>query len=194
MYENTKATFLRWSQNRLYHQVFKGEGLHINPGDDPLKAKNFPLVKSIKTKNLENFNLEKDGLEDYREFDFVLFTHLVGFEQEPEKVLTHILKCVKSKGHLIFTVPDEDLYEQGQFPSIFNKGHKRSFSIHKEESWSGKQCNIIDVIDKIDEASCRKIELVDTNYNYSLIGTGVDQTIQFVDGVEANIEVILRKY
>jgi len=41
MYENTKATFLRWSQNRLYHQVFKGEGAHIHPGDDPLKEKTY---------------------------------------------------------------------------------------------------------------------------------------------------------
>lgn len=194
MYENTKATFLRWCQNRLYHQVFKGEGLHVHPGDDPLKAKNFPLVKSIKTVNLKNFNLKDDGLEELGEFDFILFTGLVGYENEPKEVIDHLLKNVKSKGHLILTVPDEDLYEQGTFPSIFNKGHKRTFSIHKQESWSGKHVNLIDVIDSIENASCRKIELIDTNYNYSLIGTGVDQTVQFVDGVEACIEVVLRKY
>lgn len=195
MYENTKATFLRWSQNRLYHNVFKGTGLHINPGEDPIKKNNFPLVDKVETLNLSNFDLKDDGIEELKtSFDFVLFTSLVGYEQEPEEVINHILKVVKSKGHLIITVPDEDLYEQGNFPSLFNRGHLKTFSVYKHESWSGKHYNMIDVVEKIETASCRKIELVDTNYNYSLIGTGVDQTVQFVDGVETNIEVILRKY
>ena len=37
MYENTKAAFLRRSNNRLFTNVFKGDGLHIAPGNDPLK-------------------------------------------------------------------------------------------------------------------------------------------------------------
>ena len=39
-------------------------------------------------------------------------------------------------GHLIVTVPDEDLYEQGHFPSDYNRDHKWTFTIHKPKSWS----------------------------------------------------------
>lgn len=197
MYEITKATFLRWSQNRIYHQVFKGDGLHINPGDDPIKAKNFPCVDSVDRITLTPLTIEKDKLEEKlenKQYDFVFAGNIAGYEDEPLEVIKHYLKAVKPKGHLILTFPDEDLYEQGNFPSIFNPGHKKTFSIYKQESWSGKHYNILDIIDNIDEASCRKIELVDTNYNYSLIGSGVDQTIQFTDGVEAVIELILKKY
>lgn len=196
MYENTKATFLRWSQNRTYHNVFKGTGLHINPGDDILKAKNFPLVEEIEKFDFDDFSLDTDKLKDLegKTFDFILFTSLVSFQEDPVEVVSKILEYVKPKGHLILTVPDEDLYEQGNFPSIFNKGHKRSYSIYKQDSWSGGHYDLIEMIDNVDTACCRKIELIDTNYNYSLIGSGIDQTVQFVDGVEACIEVILKKY
>ena len=197
MYENTKAAFLRRSNNRLFTSVFKGNGLHISPGHDPLKKLHYPLCENIEFVDSQDTKIETDKLTEQlknKQFDFVYATNLAVYEDEPLAVVNHWLNFVASKGHLIFTVSDEDLYEQGNFPSIFNNSHKKTFSIYKQLSWSGRHYNILDIIQKINNATCRKIELVDSNYDYSLYGKGVDQTYNFSDGVEACIEVILKKY
>jgi hypothetical protein len=41
---------------------------------------------------------------------------------------------LKPGGHLVCLVPDEDLYEQGMFPSTFNDDHKRTLTIAKKKS------------------------------------------------------------
>ena len=87
-----------------------------------------------------------------------------------------------------FTVPDEDLYEQGVFPSRFNNSHKWSFTIDKENSWNSKSINILDLLKSLNNYKIIKIELVDTNYDYSK--KDVDQTMQ---DAEAIIEVIIKK-
>jgi len=197
MYENTKAAFLRRGNNRLFTNVFKGDGLHISPGNDPLKQHHYPLCKSVTLINTADSKIETDTLKEQlsnREFDFVYATNLAFYEDEPINVINHWLNFVNSKGHLVLTVSDEDLYEQGNFPSIFNNSHKKTFSIYKQMSWSGRHYNLLDIIQKLNNVTCRKIELIDSNYDYSLYGKGVDQTYNFADGVEACIEVILKKY
>ena len=197
MYETTKAAFLRRSNNRLFTNVFKGNGLHIAPGSDPLKKHHYPLCNNISLANTTDTRLETDTLNQQRgdkQFDFVYASNLAFYENEPIEVIKHWLEFVVSKGHLVFTVPDEDLYEQGNFPSIFNNSHKKTFSIYKQLSWSGKHYNLLDIIQKLNNVTCRKIELIDSNYDYSLYGKGVDQTYNFADGVESCIEVVLKKY
>jgi hypothetical protein len=197
MYENTKAAFLRRSNNRLFTSVFKGEGLHIGPGSDPLLKHHYPLCSNITLCNIAEPNINNDNIKNTlnnKKFDFVYATSLAVYEDEPFDVINHWLQFVQSRGHLVLTVPDEDLYEQGNFPSIFNNTHKKTFSIYKKESWSGRHYNFLDLIQKLNNVSCRKIELIDSNYDYSLLGKGVDQTYSFTDGVEACIEVVLKKY
>ena len=188
MYETTKAAFLRRSNNRLFTNVFKGDGLHIAPGSDPLKKHHYPLCNNISLANTTDTRLETDTLNQQlgdKQFDFVYASNLAFYENEPIEVIKHWLEFVVSKGHLVFTVPDEDLYEQGNFPSIFNNSHKKTFSIYKQLSWSGKHYNLLDIIQKLNNVTCRKIELIDSNYDYSLYGKGVDQTFNFADGVES---------
>ncbi len=197
MYENTKAAFLRRSNNRLFTNVFKGDGLHISPGNDPLKKSHYPLCTNISFANSADSKIETDTLSEQigtKQYDFVYTTNLVTYEDEPINVINHWLNFVTSKGHLVFVVPDEDLYEQGNYPSIFNNSHKKTFSIYKQLSWSGRHYNLLDIIQKLNNVTCRKIELIDSNYDYSLYGKGVDQTYNFADGVEACIEVVLKKY
>jgi SAM-dependent methyltransferase len=97
-------------------------------------------------------------------------------------------EIVKPGGYLIFSMPDEDLYEQGVFPSRWNHDHKWTFSIYKTNSWSPVHLNILDMIFRLENQEIIKIELIDTNYNYSL--SNIDQTR---NEVEAFIEVILKK-
>ena len=58
-------------------------------------------------------------------------------------------KIVKEGGYLYVVVPDEDLYEQGVFPSRWNADHKFTFTIYKNESWSNNSINVLDIIKSI---------------------------------------------
>ncbi|MEM5882479.1 MAG: SAM-dependent methyltransferase, partial [Candidatus Aenigmatarchaeota archaeon] len=77
---------------------------------------------------------------------------------------------------MIITVPNEDLYEQGVFPSTFNKDHKLTFTIYKKKSWSPRSLNIIDLIlDLGESAEIVKIELLSQTYRFNL--PRYDQTL-----------------
>ena len=87
------------------------------------------------------------------------------------------------------TVPDEDLYEKNVWPSRFNWDHKVSFSIYKPSSTLPNHYDLLHIIPLLKQARVIKLELVDTNYNYTLPAL-IDQTR---DKAEAFIELILQK-
>lgn len=74
---------------------------------------------------------------------------------------------VKPGGHLIVIVPDEDLYEQGHFPSIFNNDHKSTFTISKAASWSSKSLNLLDLARDL-EGRIIYLKQQSDGYDYSL--------------------------
>jgi hypothetical protein len=60
---------------------------------------------------------------------------------------------------LIAVIPDEDLYEQGVFPSTYNPDHKWTFTMHKVHSWSDKSINLMPLLAEMaDEAQTIKVE------------------------------------
>ncbi len=69
-------------------------------------------------------------------FNTVHSSHSLEHMHNPEEALNAWWKLVKSGGYLILVVPDEDLYEQGIWPSVFNTDHKSTFRLDKEKSWS----------------------------------------------------------
>src|SRR5262249_49277314 len=48
--------------------------------------------------------------------------------------------------YLLLVVPDEDLYEQGCWPSRFNPEHRWTFTVHKSRSWSPVSVNVADLV------------------------------------------------
>ncbi|NDE18079.1 hypothetical protein EBZ80_24485, partial [bacterium] len=72
---------------------------------------------------------------------------------------------VKPGGHLFFIVPDEDLYEQGVFPSRFNPDHKATFTISKTRSWSPRSYNVLDLARSLTGAEIVKLALNDRGYD-----------------------------
>ena len=87
-------------------------------------------------------------------------------------------------------MPDEDLYEQGRFPSTFNHDHKWTFTIFKTKSWCVRSLNLLDLVRMIGaEAEVIKLELLSANYRFDL--PRFDQTLTPV--AECGIELIIRK-
>jgi SAM-dependent methyltransferase len=186
--ESEKATKRRKS-TWLYNKVFQGDGIDIGCGEDILNKNNdFLNIKSVKPFDIDDGDAQyiNNFLKD--KFDFVHSSQCLEHMVDPFIAIKNWWDIVKTNGHLIFTIPDEDLYEQGVFPSRWNHDHKWTFSIYKEFTWSPKHINVLDLIKSLNDYTIVKIELVDTHYNYNL--KNVDQTR---GDAEAFIEVILRK-
>lgn len=96
--------------------------------------------------------------------------------RNPYKAIKEWWKILKCNGYLYIIVPDEDLYEQGVFPSRWNMDHKHTFTIYKKSSWSPVSINILDLIKTLPNARLVKVELQDDNYDYNL--HNVDQTYE----------------
>jgi ubiquinone/menaquinone biosynthesis C-methylase UbiE len=108
--------------------------------------------------------------------------------------LDNWLRVLKPGGHLVCLVPDEDMYEQGVFPSTFNSDHKHTFTIHKKKSWSPRSINVTALLAATQaEIQVKKIELLDATFRYKLsqqLGKRIDQTTTPVG--ECAIEFVVK--
>lgn len=82
--------------------------------------------------------------------------------------LSNWWRLVKPGGYLILVVPDEDLYEQGIWPSIFNNDHKATFRLDKVETWSPISYEIRSLIASLSNAEIIEAERQDAGYDYRL--------------------------
>jgi SAM-dependent methyltransferase len=82
-------------------------------------------------------------------FDTVFSSHCLEHMPNPRQAIQAWFSLVKPGGHLITIVPDEDLYEQGHFPSIFNSDHKATFTLAKAHSWSPVSHNCLDLANEL---------------------------------------------
>lgn len=187
--ETTKATKRR-KNTWLFNKVFSGNGIDIGCGSDILKKEDFPNIISIEPFDLEHGDAQFISKYVRNQYDFVHSSNCLEHLREPQTALREWIKIVKPGGYLIVTIPDEKLYEQDNFPSIYNSDHKHTFSIYRLDSPAPKyHINIIEMLMHINDlADIIKIELIDTDYNYDL--KNVDQTR---GAAEAFVEFILRK-
>ena len=109
---------------------------------------------------------------------------------DPRTGLAAWFRVLRPGGHLVITVPDEDLYEQGVFPSTFNRDHKHTFTIHKARSWSAASINVLELVTTLGAAAqVLKVELLDRTYRFGL--PRFDQSLTPVG--ECGIEIVIRK-
>ncbi len=192
MKECSKSIPRRLSQPNFINRYFVGEGLDIGGKPDPLALYRevFSRMTGVRTWDLEDGDAQfLAGVPDAA-YDFVHSSHCLEHLHDPAEGLRHWLRVVKPGGHVIVTVPDEDLYEQGVFPSTFNRDHKWTFTIHKDASWSPRSINVVGLVTALGpEAQLVKVELLDATYRYQL--PRYDQTITPVG--ESGIEFVVRR-
>jgi len=68
-------------------------------------------------------------------FDVVHSSHCLEHMRSPPQALAQWWALVKPGGFLITVVPDEELYEQGLWPSVFNHDHKWAFTLDAARLW-----------------------------------------------------------
>lgn len=192
MKECSKSIQRRLGDSNFLRRYFVGDGLDIGGKPDPLSlyVELFPLMSSVKTWDWEDGDAQfLEGVAD-GSFGFVHSSHCLEHLVDPVEGLHNWFRIVRDGGHLVITVPDEDLYEQGLFPSTFNRDHKWTFTIFKTKSWSERSINLLDMVRELGPpAEIIRIEQLSANYRFDL--PRFDQTLTPI--AECGIELVIRK-
>jgi len=190
--ETSKAVIRRLHDSRFVSRYFVGHGIDIGCGDDSLLKyrQQFPLITDVKSWDLPDGDAQYMQTVQDNTFDFVHSSHCLEHVRDPYEAFRNWIRICKPGGHVVTTIPDEDLYEQGQWPSTYNGDHKTSWTIAKTESWSPVSNSVMAFLFSFaDQVEVLKVELVDASYNYNV--QRYDQTALSIS--ECAIEFIVRK-
>ncbi len=198
MFESSKSIFHKLKDSRYATRYIVGDGIDIGAGQDTIGQyyEFFPLMKSCRAWDLPDGDAElMEGIAD-NTFDFVHSSHCLEHMRDARNALENWVRILKPGGHLVCLIPDEDLYEQGVFPSTYNDDHKHTFTIFKTASWSSASINVTQLLAGLSQpVEIKKIELLDSTYRYELnqrIGEArFDQTATTVG--ECAIEFVIKK-
>jgi len=192
MNETSKALIRRLNDSRYASTYFRGNGIDIGAGDDSLGRyqQQFPLIESVRAWDIPDGDAQLMESVVDNTYDFVHSSHCLEHLNNPFEAFKNWIRICRPGGHIITTIPDEDLYEQGVFPSTFNNDHKSSWTILKGKSWSPVSVNVIELLYQFrNEIEILKIELVNGSFNYNQ--PRYDQTLYGIS--ECAIEFIVRK-
>lgn len=159
MKESEKTNLLR--DSKFHEKFFKGRGIDIGSGPSLVVGNAEPFDLTDGDANLIIRHREEDS------YDFVHSSHCLEHMENPKNSLPMWWQLLKRGGYLILVVPDEDLYEQGIWPSIFNSDHKWTFTL-KPVTWSPKSLNILDLANSLPGARIISADIQDRGYDYSL--------------------------
>ena len=101
-------------------------------------------------------------------YDAVHSSHCLEHMHDPAAALNEWWSLLKPGGYLVVVVPDEDLYEQGIWPSIFNRDHKTTFRLDKPGSWSAVSHDIRKLVAALPGCEIVSAEIQDAHYDYAL--------------------------
>ena len=192
MKECSKSIARRLADPNFAARYFVGQGLDIGGKPDPLALYQelFVRMEHVRTWDVEDGDAQFLSSVDDASVDFVHSSHCLEHLRDPREGLKNWLRIVRPGGHLIVTVPDEDLYEQGTFPSTFNRDHKWTFTVFKRRSWSDRSINVLELLLELGpDADPVKVELLASTYRFRLPRYDQSQT----PIAECGIEFVVRK-
>jgi SAM-dependent methyltransferase len=182
----------RMHDSRFARRYFVGNGIDVGGGQDSLAlfGELFPLIRGVVTYDKPQGDAQKLANVGDASFDFLFSSNCLEHVFDPTEALSNWIRVVRPGGHLVVIVPDEDLYEQGVWPSTYNPDHKVTFTLCKKSSWSPVSINLFDLIGKFCHlAKPLSVTTVDYAYRYKL--PRFDQTQTPL--AESGIEFILKK-
>jgi SAM-dependent methyltransferase len=171
----------RREREGYFQRYLVGDGIDIGCGNDPV------------TDDCMRWDLPQGDAQELSgvssaQFDWVYSSHCLEHLHDPHRAVTRWWEVLRDSGYLLIVVPDEDLYEQGVWPSQFNPDHKSTFTIHKSHSWSPVSINLTELVAPLPDHQTIWVHTRDDGYDHS---PGIwDRTGGLA---EAHIEVLLRK-
>jgi SAM-dependent methyltransferase len=192
MKEASKAMARRLHLTDFATRYFVGQGLDIGGGGDPIGqyVELFPAIKAMRLWDITDGDAQYlTGLAD-NSFDFVHASYALQRMTDPREALRHWFRVLRPGGHLIVLIPDEDMYEQGFWPSRYNHDHRWTFTLFKTKSWSPVSVNVLEMLQVLGaQADIRRLDVVGSGYRHGL--PRFDQTLSPI--AETAIEVVIRK-
>ena len=120
-------------------------------------------------------------------FDCVHSSHSLEHMTDVPEALEQWWQLVKPGGAMVIVVPDEDLYEQGVWPSLFNRDHSATFRINKSDSWSPVSYDLGVVCSALPDSEVISLEHQDHGYDHSLKGHGLGKHGRFFMRLNSSI-------
>ena len=192
MKELSKSIVRRMADPAFGRRWFVGQGLDIGGKPDPLSLYRsfFPLMTACRIWDWEDGDAQDLAGVAEGSLEFVHSSHCLEHLRDPRIGLGAWFRAIKPGGFLVITVPDEDLYEQGVFPSGFNRDHKWTFTVGKARSWSDVSINVLDLLQGLGpEADVERLALLNATFRYDL--PRFDQTLTPIG--ECGIEFVVRR-
>lgn len=163
--DETSKTLRLLSENEL--KRLSGKGIDIGCGVWPVRPDVLPFDQADGDANeITRFVTETGS------FDYVFSSHCLEHMRDPDHALREWWELVRPGGSMIVVVPDEDLYEQGYWPSLFNKDHKFTFAISKQASWSPVSRNLLDMARALPRAEIVSLRVQDQGYRRVFLAGG----------------------
>jgi SAM-dependent methyltransferase len=190
--ECTKARPRRACDPEFELRYLVGRGLDVGAGGDGIGTQREQWFKMTKVRHwdvADGDGQELPGVEPCS-YDFVHSSHCLEHLRDPLAALARWVEVTVYGGHVIVLVPDEDMYEQGQWPSTFNSDHQWSFTAWKRVSWSPRSVNVLDLVRGLGQAvELVRLEVLYGTFDYRP-GQRDDQTL---GRAESAIEFVLRR-
>ncbi len=193
MHELSKSIARRLRDPGFTCHYFSGMGIDIGAGEDSLDSWSelFPRIKSVDSWDRADGDAQLMLSVLDNTYDFVHSSHCLEHMVDPSVALKNWIRICRPGGYIVVMVPDADLYEQGFWPSRFNRDHKHRFSMTRgiDEGciclpvWLGQSQRELGV-------QLFRIQLLHETYRWSM-PPGKDQTLNAV--TESAIEFVLRK-
>jgi SAM-dependent methyltransferase len=191
MLEQSKAAKRRFDDGNFHNRYFIGNGIDIGCGDDNLGRLShvFRGIRSVRPWDLPDGDAQYlNGIPD-NTYEFVTSSHCLEHMVDPRIALKNWIRVCKSNGYLVITIPEREMYEQGNWPSIYNTDHKVTFSMKKITA--DENICVLDFLSECCESNAvvEKIEVIRDFYYEGF--PAQDQTLH--PCIESCIEIILRK-
>ena len=190
MHEQSKAAKRRYDDGNFHNRYFIGRGIDIGCGVDSLNNLRhvFLGIQEVKPWDLPDGDAQYMLNVPDNEFDFVTSSHCLEHMFDPRIALRNWIRICKPNGHLVITVPDREMYEQGHWPSIYNADHKVTFSM--KQFPNAENYYMMDFLREFsDVVTVEKIEVIRDFYYEGY--PPQDQTLH--PCIESCIEIILKK-
>jgi SAM-dependent methyltransferase len=190
----TSKTIQRRLRDVSFVRYFAGDGIDVGCGDDPITKwrELFPLMGKVIEWDKKHGDAQALPGIAPESLDWLHSSHCLEHLNDPTQALFWWCQVVRPGGHIVVLVPDEDLYEQGSWPSRFNCDHKYTFTLSKSKgaSWSPVSINIFDLLEAVNHlAKPLRVELLEGTWLPGQAGT--DQTLN--PCTESSIEFVLRR-
>jgi ubiquinone/menaquinone biosynthesis C-methylase UbiE len=199
MFEQSKAAKRRFDDGNFHNRYFIGKGIDIGCGDDNLGRLRhvFRGIQDVRPWDLPDGDAQYLESVSDNEYDFVVSSHCLEHMVDVRIALKNWIRVCKPNGYLVITVPDEEMYEQGIWPSQYNPDHKWSFTLNDNRGlpapYRAIMSNTINVLELClsfnTQVVVEKIEMIRDFYYEGY--PAQDQTLH--PCIESCIEIILRK-